>query len=263
MEPEIEIMRAYTVIFDHLAQLGPGDPATTRHLVERLRTDLPSRARIADFGAGVGASALVLAQCLPEARVLALDSHAPFIARLVTAAKARGLEERISAVVGDMTDPPPLDGVMGGFDLIWSESAIYSIGRANAFTCWRPMLKPDGWLVFSDIVWQCEPAARSSKASAFWAKEYPDITTASHVVDQLTAAGFSPLDPLFSAREAWSNYYEPLRDRLRLLKKRGNHPQALINVIAEFEREIDVYDCAGDDVALCFFLARRDFIPTV
>ena len=160
-----------------------------------------------------------------------------------------------------MADPPPLDGVMGGFDLIWSESAIYSVGRANAFAYWRPLLKPDGWLVFSDIVWQCEPAARSDKATEFWAKEYPDITTADDIVDELTAAGFNPLDPVLSARKAWSNYYEPLRNRLCLLTKRGDRPQALINVLAEFEGELDVYDCAGDDVALSFFLARRDSIP--
>ena len=261
MELEKEIISAYTVVFDHLAHLGPGDPATTRKLVERLRSDLPSVSRVADFGCGVGASALVLAQCLPEACVLALDSHAPFIARLETAARARGLGGRISAVVGDMANPPPLDGATGEFDLIWSESAIYSIGRADAFARWRPLLKPAGWLVFSDIVWQCEPAARSDKASAFWAKEYPGITTAANVVDELTAAGFTPLDPVLSPRKAWVNYYEPLRDRLHLLTKRGDRTQALTNLIAEFEREIHIYDCAGDDVALAFFLARRDSIP--
>jgi len=260
MEQENEIMSAYTVVLDRLFHLGPGDSATTRNLVERLRSDLPPESRVADFGCGVGASALVLAQSLPRAHVLALDTHAPFIARLESTANARGLGERISAVAGDMADPPPLDDVMGEFDLIWSESAIYSIGRANAFAYWRPLLKPDGWLVFSDIVWQCEPIARSDEASAFWAKEYPDITTAADVVDELIAAGFNPLDPVLSGRETWSNYYGPLRDRLRLLMKRGDRPQALINIMAEFEREIGIYDCAGDDVALSFFLARRNSI---
>ncbi len=259
-QEENEIMRAYTVVFDHLVHLGPGDSATTRSLVERLRSDLPSESRVADLGCGTGASALVLAQCLQKAHVLALDSHAPFIARLETSASARGHGERISAVVGDMADPPPLDGVMGEFDLIWSESAIYSIGRTNAFSYWRPLLKPGGWLVFSDIVWQLEPAKRSNEVSAFWAKEYPDIATADAVVDELTAAGFSPLDPMLSERRAWSNYYEPLRERLRLLAKREDLPRALIDLIAEIEREIHIYDCAGDDVALAFFLARSSSV---
>ena len=257
MEDETEIMNAYTVIFDRLTHLGPGDLAATKRLVERLRPDLPPALRVADFGCGVGASTLVLAECLPESRVLALDSHAPFIERLETEADELGLGDRISAVVGDMANPPPLDGVIGEFDLIWAESAIYNIGRANAFACWRPLLKPDGWLVFSDIVWQCEPTDRSDKAAVFWAGEYPDMKTATGVMDELGSAGFSALDPVLVDRKAWSNYYEPLRERLRLLRTKENPPQALETVIAELEQEIDVYDCAGNEVALAFFLARR------
>ena len=258
MEQASEIMSAYTVVFDGLAHLGPGDSALTRRLVERLSPGLPSGPRVADFGCGVGASTLVLAQCLPDARVLALDLHAPFIERLETVASAQGLGERINAEVADMTDPPPLDGIAGDFDLIWSESAIYNIGRGSAFACWRSLLQPKGWLVFSDIVWQSEPAVRSDKASAFWASEYPDITTAADIMSELTAAGFKPLDPVLSSPTAWSNYYDPLRTRIQQLKKRRDRPKALDNLITELEREINVYDCAGNDVALYFFLAQRD-----
>ena len=260
MEQENEIMSAYTVIFDHLSYLGPGDSETSRNFIERLRPDLPQAPRVADLGCGVGASALVLAQALPKSRLLALDLHAPFIERLEIAACDRGLEDRIYAAVGDMADPPPLDGVKGEFDLIWSESAIYSIGRANAFACWLPLLKPAGWLVFSDIVWQSKPAARSNEASAFWAREYPDITTAANVKQELTAAGFKPLDPVLLGRRAWSNYYEPLRDRLRQLAKQEDCSQALTTVVSDLEREIDVYDCAGNEVALAFFIARRNSV---
>lgn len=89
-----------------------------------------------------------------------------------------------------MADPPQLDGMIGGFDLIWSESAIYILGRNNAFTHWRPLLRSGGWLVFSDIVWQREPAKRSAEASTFWINEYPDIATADAVMAELVAAGF-------------------------------------------------------------------------
>lgn len=254
---EEDTLSAYAIVFDQLVHLGPGDPAITRDLVERLRPDLPSQPRVADLGCGVGASALVLAQTLPEAHVLALDAHAPFIARLELATKSRGLGARVSAVVGDMTEPPPLRGVTGEFDLIWSESAVYSVGRVTAFARWQPLLTPGGWLVVSDVVWHCEAAARSETVAAFWAREYPDITTAEAVVDELTAAGFEPLRPVFADGQSWSNYYEPLRQRLHELKKLKVPPQALVDLIAEFETEIDVYDCTGDEVALAFFVARR------
>jgi len=250
-------MSAYTVIFDGLPHLGPGDPETTRRAVERVRPDMPQRPRVADFGCGVGASALVLAQSLPGVRVLALDAHPPFIERLVIEARDRGLGDRLVAVAGDMAAPPLLDGVSGEFDLIWSESAIYSIGRASAFACWHPLLNPGGWLVFSDIVWQSKPGARSGRAAEFWRGEYPDIASADDVVNQLAGAGFEPVEPMFCGRKSWSGYYEPLRERLGQLKKRKDCSQALVTLIAEIQREIDIYDAGGDEVALVFFLARR------
>ncbi len=253
-----KLMEAYTVVFDGLVHLGPGSPSITRNVVDGLRPLLPSSPRVADFGCGVGASALVLAERLPTARVLAVDYHVPFIARLQAEAAARGLGERMCAVVGDMASPPPLDGASGALDLIWSESAIYSLGRAKAFALWRPLLQTGGWLVFSDIVWHRTPEERSSEAFTFWMNEYPDIAATDTVMGELTAAGFHPRDPVPAEQGAWANYYEPLRDRLRVLAKRPDRPPALINVMAAMEREIAMYDHAGDEVALVFFIAQRD-----
>ncbi len=250
-------MNAYTVIFDGLPHLGPGDTETTRELVERLRPALPTTPRIADFGCGAGASTLVLADCLPGSRILALDLHAPFVERLRSTARGLGLDDAVSAVVGDMAQPPRLDGVTGEFDLIWSESAIYNIGRARAYTAWRPLLKPGGWLVFSDIVWQPEPGARSKEAAEFWSMEYPAMTTVAGVVNELDDAGFAPLDPVLADRRAWSNYYEPLRERLRRLSGQEDSSPALKTVIAELEHETGIYDSAGGEVAIAFFIARR------
>ena len=253
-----EIMEAYTVIFDGLEHLGPGDADTTRGLIERLGPDLPPAPRIADFGCGVGASSLVLAQSLPQARVLALDAHAPFVSRLNIEADARGLGDQIHAVAGDMAQPPPLDGIAGEFDLIWSESAIYSIGRSQAFSCWRPLLKPGGWLVFSDIVWQKDQADRSPEASTFWETEYPEITTADAVLDQLVASGYRPLDPILVGQEVWSNYYEPLRERLHALESSQLKTTVLNELISGINHEITVYDRSNNEVAVVFFIARKD-----
>jgi len=254
---ESEIMAAYTVIFDGLLHLGPGGYGITRDILEIILTTLPSEPRVADFGCGVGASALVLAQALPDARVLALDSHEPFVSRLRSRATEQGLGDRIVGAVGDMADPPPLDDISGEFDLIWSESAIYNIGRGNAFCRWRPLLRSDGWLVFSDIVWQREPSRGSAEAIVFWTNEYPDIAAPDAIVAELDAAGFRVLDPVICNRNAWSNYYEPLRDRLHQLAKQKSRSQALIDLMAELNKEIYVYERAGDDVALAFFLSQQ------
>ena len=251
-------MDAYTVIFDGLFHLGPGDPEITRDIVEKIRPLLPPAPHVADFGCGVGASALMLAQTLPDAHVLALDIHAPFIARLQSAAAEQGLSERIQATVGDMAEPSCLEDNGCAFDLIWSESAIYSIGRSEAFKRWRPWLRPNGWLVFSDIIWQREPEKRSGEAIVFWTNEYPQITTADAVVAELSAAGFNALDPVICARTAWSNYYEPLRNRLDHLRQLQTRSEALTHLMAEVENEIAIYDRTGNDVALALFSAQRD-----
>lgn len=247
---------AYTVVFEGLKHLGPGDAALTREIAMRLRPKLPPRPRVADLGCGVGASAMVLAQSLPGASVLAVDFHAPFIQRLEHAVSAAGLGDRVRPVVGDMAEPPALDGVVGDFSLIWSESAIYSIGRGDAFSRWRPLLSPDGWLVFSDIVWARDPSRRAQEASAFWEKEYPDIATARAVMEELMNAGFEPLDPLLAGHEAWANYYEPLRGRLDALAQRTSLSPGQTGLLGELRKEIEVYDRYGDEVELCFFLAK-------
>jgi SAM-dependent methyltransferase len=256
-EPTTEIMAAYTEVFDGLDYLGPGDRDTTKMLVERVATDLPPAPRVADLGCGVGASALVLAATLSDARVLALDLHAPFIARLREAAIREGVADRLTAMAADMSDPPPLDGVAGGFDLIWSESAIYSLGRRTALALWQPLLQPNGWLVFSDIVWCREPTERSALAQAFWGGEYPDLRDADTVVRELAAAGFEPGSPTLAPAMAWANYYEPLRARLRELKGAPFSSDALAQLILDLEREIDTHDASGDEVALAYFVARR------
>ncbi|MGB5644702.1 MAG: class I SAM-dependent methyltransferase [Gammaproteobacteria bacterium] len=248
-------MAAYTEIFDGLDHLGPGDPDDTRDVLEIIRSSLRSAPRVADFGCGVGASTLVLAKALPAAHLLALDSHAPFISRLQSRVTGQGMGDRINAVVGDMAEPPAMDGIHGEFDLIWSESAIYAMGRNSAFRLWRPLLRTNGWLVFSDIIWQREPDRRSTEADAFWGNEYPEITTADAIVAELATAGLRALDPVSASRKAWSNYYEPLRNRLSLLGKRHDRSQALIGVMAELEKEMAIYDQYGDEVDLVFFLA--------
>ena len=251
-----EIIDAYTVIFDGLQHLGPGDPCVTGQLVEQLQEDLPAAARVADFGCGTGASTLALAEHLPRARILALDMNEPFLAQLNAEADARGLGDRICAVTGDMGDPPPLDGVTGQFDLVWSESAIYSIGRSNALSCWHPLLKPGGWLVFSEIVWNSDADDRNKKVAEFWETEYPDITTTDAVLDELTSAGYISTAPVLANRKSWARYYEPLRKRLNVVSKREDRSPALVEVMTELEKEIENYDSAGDEVAVAFFIAK-------
>lgn len=237
------IAAAYATLFDGLDQLGPGTARTRDSLIARLAGQLAEAPTIADMGAGTGAASLGLASAWPRARVIAIDNHPGFVARLRE--RARGLP--IEAVIGDMA-APPLEPE--SLDLVWCEAAIYGIGRAAALEAWRPLLAPGGLIVFSDVVWQ-EPEPPEA-ASIFWAREYPAMTTVAGVAAEIAEAGFA-LDLIEAAPGSdWQAYYAPLRERVTTLD--ANADTALALVLAAMRREIAVFDRAGESYASVWFV---------
>ena len=67
-----------------------------------------------------------------------------------------------------MNDLPFPDG---RFDLIWSEGAVYIMGFDKALVKWRPLAKPGGYLVVSELSWfRPDPPA---EIRDFWGHHYP------------------------------------------------------------------------------------------
>ena len=74
-----------------------------------------SRPQILDIGTGSGAIALALAREIPDARVTATDVSAAALEVAKSNARALGLEDRVSFILGDL-----FENVSGTFDLIAS-----------------------------------------------------------------------------------------------------------------------------------------------
>ena len=131
-----------------LPRQGVGsDTDTARALA--LCTDLPVAPRILDIGCGPGRQSLVLARAT-GGHVTAVDLHAPFLDELRANAASAGLSDRITTVQADMRELP---FEAGTFDLIWSEGAAYAMGVAAALVAWRQLLRPGGYLGYSELVW--------------------------------------------------------------------------------------------------------------
>lgn len=246
---EAAIGEAFATLFADIEQLGPGSPATRLAVLERLRTALRAAPAIADMGCGAGAASLVLARALPEATIIAIDNHPGFLARLAAAADAETL--RIKARNADMAAP----GLpSASLDLIWCESAIYSIGRKTALAAWRPLLRTAGRIAFSDVVWLNErpPAA----LSAFWGEEYPAMTTPDGVAAEILEAGYRLASTLVAPVSDWQAYYAPLRQRLDVLRPQAEG--ALAAVIDGMAREIAIFDQHAGDYASVWFIAALD-----
>lgn len=239
-EPPPEIVEAYATLFEGLDQLGPGSTATREAVLALVQSRLPAMPEIADMGCGKGIAALDLAAHLPTAHITALDNHHGFIEAL------QG--ERITAICADMAAPPLPPSSL---DLVWCESAIYSIGRRPALDAWRPLLRPEGLVAFSDVTWTTP--SPPAEAEAFWAGEYPAMATPEAIIADLDATGFTLTDQLTAPRSDWRAYYDPLRRRLDTLAPTATG--ALAEVIAIMRREIAVFDRYGDSYASTWFVA--------
>jgi SAM-dependent methyltransferase len=223
-------------LFENTPRQGPGSVATTRRALGLLPDSLRVE-RVLDLGCGTGGSTLVLAE-ETGAQVTAVDIHPPFLATLRRVAEERGLADRITTVVADMGDTASLGS---GFDLIWAEGSAYSIGFENALRRWRPMLRPGGCLVVTELVWfVADPAER---ARDFFAAEYPDMREEATRIDQARRAGYDLLGSFRLPAEDWRAYYAGLDVSLRdAIARRGER-----EIYAATRREGEVYEACGED----------------
>jgi predicted O-methyltransferase YrrM len=237
---------------------GPGSSGETRRALdlalEALGVESEAALHVADIGCGIGASTLALAEQLPNARITAIDLFPEFLERLVRNAEAAGCSDRIAVLQVDMAKLPM---EAGSLDLVWSEGAIYNMGFREGIAAWRSFLKPGGVLAVSEITWIMEE--RPQELEAYWQAEYPQMATAGVKLEQLAAAGYSPVGHFFLPESCWTEaYYAPLAKRLdAFLDRHGNSAAAKAIAGAE-QKEQALYERHKDCYSYGFYIARKD-----
>eukprot|EP01022_Parablepharisma_sp_SALTPOND_P032589 TRINITY_DN855_c0_g2_i1.p4 TRINITY_DN855_c0_g2~~TRINITY_DN855_c0_g2_i1.p4 ORF type:complete len:110 (-),score=9.99 TRINITY_DN855_c0_g2_i1:511-840(-) len=101
--------------YEGLYRLGPGDFSATSRAFNLLK-DLPKDPKILDIGCGAGAQTFDLAT-LSSGHITSVDNHPPFTEKLKQRSKEKGLDSRITPIVGDMGT---LEFPDGTFDLMIS-----------------------------------------------------------------------------------------------------------------------------------------------
>jgi serine/threonine-protein kinase HipA len=234
-------------LYEGLSRAGPGSDRSTLEALDRCAGALRSHPRVLDLGCGPGPQTLVLAERLARP-VLAVDIHQPFLDRLEATAKVRGLDQRIKTLCADMGN---LDLEPGGFDLIWSEGAIYFLEFEAGLRLWRDFLAPDGIMVVSECSWLTDD--RPSEVETFWRDAYPTMGSVAENRARAISAGFDLFDSfVLPASDWWDNYYTPLLARLAELRSEAD--AGLRAVIEDTEREIDLYRRYGDTYGYVFYL---------
>ncbi len=216
--PSPRFWEVFFEVFESLPRQGPGNRACAARALALCHA-LPPSPAILDLGCGVGGQTLQLAE-LTSGTIVAVDSHAPSIDRLRAAIAKRGLARRISAIVGDMAR---LQQQPGSFDLVWSEGALYNIGLSHALRICHGLLRPGGYLAFTDAVWRKENPPAEAKAG--FDLDYPTMGRVEDDVAAIRDAGFTVVGHFSLPDEAWwDDFYAPMEARIAALRSKYATP---------------------------------------
>ena len=250
-EPGPRFWEIFFEVYEFLPRQGPGNRACAAKALG-LCSELPESPVILDLGCGVGGQTLQLVE-LTSGHIVAIDSHAPSIERLRAAVARRGLKRWVSAVVGDMAQPqqPP-----GSFDLIWSEGALYHIGLRNALQVCHGLLRPGGYLAFSDAVWRRENPPPEVKAG--FDLEYPTMGRVADDVAAIRDCGFELIDHFTLPDEAWwDDFYTPMEARIAELRGKYGDDAEASAILDQLAQEPAMHRRYSDFYAYEFFVVRR------
>lgn len=241
-------------VFENLPRQGPGNRNCAIKALGLCRelTEFPA---ILDLGCGVGGQTLQLAE-LTSGCIVAIDTHAPGIKRLQEAIAERGLSQRVSAIVGDMAHPeqPP-----GSFDLIWSEGALYSIGLRNALRVCHGLLRPRGYIAFTDAIWRKENPPPAVKASFDF--DYPTMGSLDDDLAAIQDCGFELIGHFTLPDEAWwDEFYTPMENSIKELRKKYANDVESLAILDQLAEEPNIHRRHSDFYAYEFFVARRPLV---
>jgi SAM-dependent methyltransferase len=250
-EPGPRFWEIFFEVYEHLPRQGPGNRACAARALALCR-DLPECPAILDLGCGVGGQTLQLAE-LTAGAIVAIDRHAPSIQRLQAALAARGLAHRVRASVGDMAHAGQAPASV---DLIWSEGALYNIGLPKALSICHGLLRPGGYLAFTDAIWR--QANPPPPVRAAFEGDYPAMGWLEDDVAAIQAAGLD-LVGHFTLPDAawWEDFYTPMEARIAALRDQYAQDAEASAILDQLAEEPEMHRRYADFYAYEFFVARR------
>ncbi len=238
-------------LYESTPRQGPGLDTTTRKALATLPF-LTSDTRLLDIGCGSGMQTLELARSC-QASIMATDIHAPFLEILQRNATKEGLAERIQTQVADMAELPFEDE---RFDALWAEGSIFIIGFQKGLELWRRLLKPNGYLVVSELTWfKDDPPAELREFCLMDPNEDASLPARRRAIEE---AGYTLLEEFPLAREGWWDaYYKPILERLDAFEARHADHQAAMDVVKHHRTEIDLFHRYEDVYGYTFFIMKK------
>lgn len=242
--------RIFFELYESIPRQGPGNRASTARALALCR-DLPAAPVILDLGCGTGGQTLYLAE-LTRGNIVAVDSHAPSIERLHASIVTHELSGRVSLVVGDMGElklPP------ASFDLVWSEGALYNIGIEKALCVCQRLLRPGGYLAFTDAVWRKDNPPPEVKAS--FDLDYPAMGTVSDILSIVEKSSLALMGHFTLPKKSWwEDFYTPMETRIGELRHKYENDVEILAVLNRLAEEPAMHRKHSGSYAYEFFVLR-------
>ena len=241
-----------STMFEGLPRQGPGLDESTVRACSCIPSSFKA-GKILDIGCGSGMQTLTLAKYFPGSQVTASDLHQPFLDELRKRAKSAGLDKRIVTRQASMDNLPFEEK---SFDIIWAEGSAFIMGLSSAIRYWKKILKPDGFLVFSDCTWFTDSS--SEECRDFFDRVSPDMPSESGTEEIIRSAGFTVINS-FKLPDAgwWNHYYSPLTERLPRLKEKYAANHDALEIIQGLEKEMDIHRKYSKEYGYCFFIGKN------
>lgn len=235
----------FFLVYRDLDRLSPGSDDTTLRVLNKI--DDANISNILDIGCGVGQSTILLAKYFKNAEVEAIDLFQHYLDVLDEKISKNNLKSRVFTYKMDMNDP---DFANEEFDIVFAEASSEIIGFKRALKEWKRLLKPNGYLIVSDVSWIQKPSSKSVK---FWKSIYDEVDMIENKIEQAKNEGYDVIDYVIVPKDDWKDYHNRLEKNLDVLSS----DKSAKEFVGQIKKEIKFYRQNSDDYSYVFYIMRK------